>query len=500
MTRRRFAGIALATVAGIGATGLPADAGSPKRACAEDMSHAGGDWATYGQDLLGAQRQTARTSLSKANLSKLKPTWSLPSTTYQSVPIVAGGCVFIVDGSAGLEAFNARTGQLIWRAKGIKTAGAWAPSVHKGLVHIGLQNGGQPVAAAFHITDGSLAWVSKPVSFGYRALQQSSAIVWTPKTYPRGIQILTTTGPDFDPYARPGYALLDATTGRTLYQAPFIPGRASAAGFAGGGVWGTPSVDARNGFAYMGTANPYNQTSEHYYTNAVLKIDVNPSRPTFGRIVDYFKGDADALVPEAYNTPACTATGGVFPNLGGYGGSPACTQADVDFGVGPTLWRAPASSVYSGTTLMAIQQKSGTLWVLNAETMSRLYSVTLGPNTALVTGYISRIATDGKTLYVVANQVFYALAADTGKVLWTSPLASVGGNVALANDVVYYVTAHGLVAYDKDSGIPLYQALIQDTSDTSSMAFVNSAASGVAVAGNRITTNTGGTLIAYGLP
>ena len=47
-------------------------------------------------------------------------------------------------------------------------------------------------AAAFDVTDGHLLWQSDDVWFGYPTTQQASAIVH------EGIQVLFTTGPDFD--------------------------------------------------------------------------------------------------------------------------------------------------------------------------------------------------------------------------------------------------------------------------------------------------------------
>ena len=487
---------ALGVLALVGSVSASAGRAGP---CSTSMARAGGDWPTYGGDLMGSQQQTAATKLTAATVGSLQQAWTIPSSNYQSVPIVAGGCVFIVDATSGLEALSFRTGQLLWKARGVNTAGSFAVTVHHGLVHIGLQNGGQPVAAAFHVNDGSLAWLSKPVTFGYQATQQSSAIVWTPPRYPHGIQLLTTTGPDFDPYARPGYALIDATTGKILYRSTFIPKRDLDKGYSGGGVWGTPTVDAASGYAFMGTSNPDSQSKEHPYTNAVLKMDVNPARTTFGQIVDYFKGDPDALVPEAYNTPVCQQTGGMFPTAGPYGGSPACTQTDVDFGVGPTLWRSS-----TGTLMAAILQKSGKLWVLNADTMSLVYDLTLSIDGGPASTNITRVATDGKTLYLnTVPGMLWAIDAETGSTRWQvpTPAQNSGGNVALSHGVVYYVTATGPAAFDATSGVPLWEGGIQGNGAPGNAVGLNNPGDGVAIAGNRlVTTATLGVVTAWELP
>jgi hypothetical protein len=43
----------------------------------------------------------------------------------------------------------------------------------------------------------------------------------------------------------------------------------------------------------MGTGNPYSKKSEHPNTNAIIKVDLNRHRRTFGHIVGSYKGNID---------------------------------------------------------------------------------------------------------------------------------------------------------------------------------------------------------------
>src|SRR5207248_4341610 len=70
-----------------------------------------------------------------------------------------------------------------------------------------------------------------------------------------------------------------------------IPARDWSKGYAGGAQWGTASVDPRTGYAYEGTGNPFNYDSEHHNTNAILKLDLDRNRRTFGQVVGVYKGD-----------------------------------------------------------------------------------------------------------------------------------------------------------------------------------------------------------------
>jgi len=463
---------------------VPARAESPPAPCTAPM--AGGDWATYGEDLHGTQRQLAEDGINAGNVGTLTQAWSLGNVAqnsgYQEAPpIVSGGCVFINTGGH-IEAHSLATGALVWKSQGADTSGTFGVTVVDGRVHVGLNNNGKPEAAAFDVRDGHLLWVSQPIYFGFPATQQSSAIVYD------GIQILFTTGPDFDPAARPGYGLIDAATGQVLYQSTTLPQTYFDQGYVGGSVWGTPTVDPATGYLYVGTANPESKTKESPYDNAFVKLDLDRQRPTFGQIVATLKGDSDSVT--GYDNPVCQSVGGTaWVNGQIYGGSPACGQTDVDFGVGPTLWNS------HGRLMGAALQKSGTLFAFYADTMTpawhRQVFASLGP----AGGELTRIATDGKTLYVAANPgVLYALNAADGSVIWQAPLTGVptkGGNVALANGVVYYVDEPALKAFDAHTGQQLWMSQPEPSA---------SIGSAVVVAGHSIVANHYGVIAAYRLP
>lgn len=445
-------------------------------------SMAGGDWATYGADLHGSQHQPLEDVIGTSNVGGLERVWMTGNTGYQSPPpIVAGGCVFInTDGH--IEAFDLATGATIWKSSGADTSGTFAVTVADGRVHVGLNNGAHPKAAAFDVSDGHLLWMSDEIWFGYPTTQQSSAIVHD------GIQVLFTTGPDFEPEARQGYGLIDAATGAILYETTTIPAEDLAAGYSGGGVWGTATVDAETGYLYVGTSNPESKTKEHAYDNAMLKIDLDRDRATFGRIVGSFKGTPDSVT--GYDNPVCRTLGGrVWVNAGVYGSSPLCGQLDVDFGVGPTLWRTA-----EGRLLGAATQKSGWLHVFDAATMELVWDRQLFVSLSFLGGNIGRIATDGETLYVPANPgVIYALDGDDGTERWRALLTGVpmkGGNVALANGVVYYVDEPAAKAWDASTGEQLW---------TSPFTPSASIGSGIAVAGNHVVVNHYGRIAAYRL-
>jgi polyvinyl alcohol dehydrogenase (cytochrome) len=460
---------------------LTARAAEPAPCAASDSP--GGDWATYGGDLHGTQRQDREDTIGVENVGTLERAWITGDTGYQSpAPIVAGGCVFINTGGH-IDALDLETGDIVWQSTGADTSGTFAVMVANGRVHVGLNNGGKPRAAAFDVTDGHLLWQSGEIWFGYETSQQASAIVHD------GIQVLFTTGPDFDPNARQGYGLIDAATGEVLFSSTTIPEADLDAGYAGGGVWGTPTVDPTTDYLYVGTSNPESKTREHAYDNAIIKVDLDRTRPTFGRIVGSFKGTPDSAT--GYDNPVCQTLGdSAWVNARIYGSSPTCGQLDVDFGSGPTLWRDA-----SGRLLGAATQKSGWLHVFDAATMTKAWDRELFVTTSFLGGNFGRIATDGETLYVAANPgILHALDADDGTERWRAALTGVpmkGGNVALANGVVYYVDEPAVKAWDAATGAAVWMSAPTPAATIGS---------GVAVAGHHVVVNHYGTIAAYRLP
>ena len=465
---------------------------------------AGGDWATYGQDAMGQQHQANETSIGVDNVGQLQQAWKLGiiggsgqepfDTGYQSPPpIVASGCVFLNTGGH-IVAYDLATGEQQWASDdtydgvSLDTSGTFAVTVVDGRVHANLVNNGSPRAVAFDLHTGHTLWLGEPFDLSTTANQESSAIVAD------GIQVLFTTGPDFDPTAREGYALYDAATGERLVEHLTIPDTYPGPQ-VGGGVWGTPTYDAQSKTLYVGTSNPETKTSETPYDDSIVKLDLDRASPTFGTILDTYKGTPDSVT--GYDNPLCQSVGENYVNAGVYGSSPACGQMDVDFGIGPTLFR---SAAYGGHLLGAATQKSGWLHVYDFETTGEpreVFSKQLWVSMSFLGGNIARSATDGHTLYVAGNPgVLYAFDIDHGfEQKWAAPLTGLpmkGGNVALANGVVYYVDEPGLKAFRADDGTPIaIPGAVQPGSSTGS---------GVAIAGHYVIANHYGVIAAYELP
>jgi polyvinyl alcohol dehydrogenase (cytochrome) len=457
---------------------------------------AGGEWRSYGNDLHNTRSQPAEDLIDEFAAYDIETQWTFSVTGaggtggFQSTPTIADGCVFVATNTGTVFALNADTGELVWSSQteaGGLIGGIFAVAVPgDGHVYatVGTANG--PVAVALNETDGVEAWHTDVLDTVPGTITNSSAVVYN------GMVFVAWSGPDADPDAHPGFAIIDGASGTILKKTLVIPDDDFAAGFAGGGIWATAVFDEDNGYAFAGTANPDSKEKEHRYANAILKIDVDPNRQTFGTIVDAYKGNFDNYNPGLYNQPACQAVG---PQEPGYAVS--CVQLDVDFGASPTLFRNS-----KGEKLVGELQKSGVFHAVYADTMQQAWTVQFSEPTAL--GNASTAAFDGTSIYVAANPgLLWALNPDNGAIRWVAPTAG-GADYqppSVANGVVYFPSTPGtLNTYDAATGQPLFVRPMQlDTQDVCA-----NLGGGVAIARHKVyaVCDTGaaggGWLIAYG--
>ena len=472
-----------------------------QRGCALAWNGGGGDWPTLGGNVAQTNYQTAEHVLNADNVGQLTLKWVSGANVSagQGTPSVSGSCVYIT-GTGQLVALDATSGKLVWKAaKALKSGGDsvltyWPQgvSVANGRVHVDAADGNNPDGNAFDARTGKWLWTSDHVRFGYQATQLSS-----PKVAD-GIHILFTTGPDYNPDARPGYALIDEKTGKILAKHQTIPAKLTKKGYAGGGIWATAAVDPKGKYVYVGTSNPYTKTKESPYDNAIIKLDINRHRKTFGRIVATYKGDTDAIVQQAYDTPACQTLGPVMPAQNyAY---VECGQQDGDFAAGPTLFHDK-----KGRLLLAEMQKTGTLHVVDTATMKPVWTKLLGVNNNAegTGGNAGEVAYDGKRIYVIANPgTLEALDPATGDVLWTMPAQDNYASyrpVTVANGIVFTIglADSTIIAHDAATGSIL--ATLEPSRDTGQSCSAGSTG-GIALAHHMLYVNCGGYVAAYGLP
>src|SRR5207248_954646 len=170
-----------------------------------------------------------------------------------------------------------------------------------------------------------------------------------------GLFIVGYSAPEGDSTGQGGFVFVDPDNGKIVKAVQTIPPADQAKGFAGGGLWSTPAYDPRTGFLYWGSGNPFSKSQQHPNTDAILKIDLRRSSPTFGQIVAAYQGNVDqyaSTLQTLSHTPVCSASDS--PSIPDPLDDPACGQLDLDFGASANLFRDAA-----GNQLVGDLQKSG---------------------------------------------------------------------------------------------------------------------------------------------
>jgi polyvinyl alcohol dehydrogenase (cytochrome) len=434
----------VALAAGGAPAALAASAAAARPPCSQ--LDPGGAWPSYGHDAANTRAQSAEANLGPAEAARLAKRWVFTTQGgIQSTPVVSGGCVYVTTTTGNVYAVDAKTGRPAWHrtvtfsgTSGGTSLGGVIPGapavVGDQLIALVSQNGA-PYAESFDAHTGNPIWRSAPVSTQKNAYTNASAAV------SNGVLVFGYSPPEGADAGQGGVALLDANSGAVLADVPTVPVADQRSGFSGGGIWSTAAFDD-NGYAYVGAGNPNSKTKQHPHTDAILKIDINRHRATFGHIVGYARGNVDQYsdsLQTLSRTPVCGAsdTGQPWPL-----DDPLCGQLDLDFGASPNLFPDGA-----GGQLVGDLQKSGEYHVAHAATMSPDWSSTVG--LSCVACNAASTAYDGSAIYTVGTPggVLWALNPTTGTTKWESPVAD--GlhyqSISTADGVVYTVDMWGFL-------------------------------------------------------
>ena len=403
----------------------------------------GGAWPSYGHDRSNTRTQSDEHGLGAAEVGSLTPAWHVTTTGgLESTPVVSGGCVYIATTTGLVLALDASDGHIAWQHQvAIVSPGSTgggivgAPAIDHGRVVLLISETGRPYAIALDAHTGDPVWQSAPLTTQAGSYTNASPAI------SNGIVVAGWSPTEGDGSEQGGVALLDAESGATLATVYTVPLADQAKGFAGGGIWSTAAFD-RNGYAYVGAGNPNSKTEEDPHTNAILKIDVDRDRPTFGTVVASYKGNVDqydAALQAVSQLPTCAVseTNTTWPL-----DDPVCGQLDLDFGASPNLMTEA-----SGHLLVGDLQKSGTYHVAHASDMSPAWSALVGGTCQACNA--ASTAYDGTSVYVdgVPGGALWSLNAATGARNWVAPVGD-GTHyqpISTADGVVWTVDGLGFL-------------------------------------------------------
>ena len=453
----------LAVVAIAGTVAMAPPAMSKEAAKCASPNHPGGDWPTYGHDLANTRHQPQEKKIGRLEAATLQPAWTFSSEEvggagdFSGTPIITGGCMYVGSNDGWVFAVNADTGKLVWKSK-IKGGSINASvGVTDDAVIANVADVGKPYVAAFDRKNGKILWktvaTKQPGSEFY-----SSPVIFDGLVFSGWSGGAAELGDESDRYRfQGGFVVVDADTGKLLKRTYTIrPPDASADDpkddFAGGAVWASPTIDEKTKFGYVGAGNPFRPQAEHKNTNAILKIDLDLKRPTFGRIVASYKGTPDEYIPGFSDLPCFDIPGNPAPYYPQ--GIGQCGDLDMDFGSSPNLWTE------GDKTFVGEGQKSGIYHALNADTMKAEWTALVGPPSA-VGGIVGSTAVDDSGIYgpITIGGYLWSVDAASGLPRWLVPVADGahwGNPVSVANGVVYTVDVKGFLdAFDAQTGAPV---------------------------------------------
>lgn len=462
-------------------------AGHTDPACTDSSAPS---WASHSKD--AASTRDADTTIDSTNVGTLTQVAAIPTSgVVMNTPIIAGGCIFLATDS-GMVSAHTMDGTLVWSHQFQGPFGGYGGSIigsplyHAGKLYVAINRATTPSVAIFDVAAGpssvfEVTIDNWPDNFASAAPILAGDLVFV------GI-----SGAEGSDHPRGGYALLELD-GTPIDLRPDDPNTTAAynitdeeyydQGYRGASLWSSGAY--ADGFVYVGGGNPASKQIEHRYSNALLKIDVRRDSPTFGQIVDGYKGDTDHYYPGLERQPVCEA----YPTDIVW--SPTCVQLDLDFGASPNLWVNE-----DGKLIVGALQKSGVFHAAYAENMQRAWtSIVGGPGVAFNAATAS--VADGSVFVVgTPGGYLWSLKGFHGGAEWMTPTADGAhyGPTTVANDVVFTVTTTGLLlGLNAETGVPVFTGQRPDHRTAGNNA------SGAAVAGDTVVAPVGDNVLVYTL-
>jgi outer membrane protein assembly factor BamB/plastocyanin len=459
----------------------------------------GGEWPFYSGTLDGHREQLEEKTMNTGNVSGLGVAWQTATPdggVIHSTPVVVDGCVFTGTDLGTVFALNADTGKVVWKRAVGESEGSntfegagivGSPAVVNGLLYVGATTPKGSVLSALDQATGKVVWkrvVDKDEGGGL----DSSPVPF------KGMIFQAFKGDESSDHSKPGFVILDGSRkgrGKILVKTYNIPEKDYKAGYRGGSIINTPTVDLKKMLVFAGTGNPASE-KQHPITNSLLKIDADPRSKTFGKILAWRRGNSDSYpAPNDVDSPTCRND--LQWPIGRY----SCAQFDYNFLASPNLWTHT-----DGRQMFGGLQKSGVYTAVYTDTMEVAWQATVGP--ACFGCNLSSTAVDANGIYVaVTGGNLYSLNRDTGAVQWATPQTGSFryNGVAVANGVVYSLNdaAGTLQAFDASTGAPLFAHPFMG--DTGAPMHDMGNSSGVSVARNTVfaTSQADGTSTLFAL-
>jgi glucose dehydrogenase len=457
-----------------------------------------GSWPDPNGDLANT-RDAPDSTISSANVSRLRPAWAFRLTgiaafgvggtgSLAANPIVQGGVVYVQDLDSNVYALSLTSGALEWEyqcnAPEKTGPGPNGVAVVNGTVY------GETPTLAFALSAGT----GKPVWVNSHALGSGEGTFGLQPQVAGGRVYL---GSQYG--IGPGGGVLvalDASTGAVLWKFNTVVGPepgVQSLGLGSGGVWETPLAGADGSVTY-GIGNPYATPAsaiQHPAAQLYTDSDVNLDAST-GKLRWYYQGVTNDFKDYDMQASPISATVGRVPVV--IGGGKMGYVYEMNAGTGKLIWKTPVGehNGHDNDSLKALEHKI---------TLKAPYTILPGS----LGGVLTNMAVAGNSVYLVtvdlpltytslnqpepteaagrATGEVEALDLTTGKVEWDTKVASLPlGAATVSNDLVFTTLVNGtLLALNRHTGRIAYRRKLPTSTN-----------SPIAIAGHTVLVPAGG--------
>lgn len=469
ITRRTGTGAVVLIAAASLATACSSPAPAPTTAAFRGAATPSGSWPYPNGDLANT-RDAAGSTISSANVSKLKEAWSFrlasPASagvgdtgSFAAAPVVVNGVVYIQDLYCNVYAVSLATGKLDWEHT-VNKQEVTGPGPNGVAVADGVVFGDTPSTVfALNAKTGKTIWDNSKLLGNGEGTFEIQPQVTDGKVYISSAYGLGPSG---------GVAMaLSAATGKLLWSFNTLTGSdpgVKSIGIGAGGAWQTPLVGT-DGSVTFGIGNPYqspDSAAAHPSAQLYTDSDVNLDAAT-GKLRWYYQG-----VPNDFNdwdmqaSPISATVNGVPAVIGS--GKMGIVYA-MNASTGALLWKTP----------VGLHNGNDDLGLLLMEHKATLKApLTMAPGS--LGGVLTNMALAGGTVYAATIDLpltntnlkipvgvkatgapsgeVVALSLATGKIEWATKVTSLPlGAATVSNDLVFTTLYGGvLVALSRSTG------------------------------------------------
>lgn len=384
----------------------------------------GPQWNGWSVDRSNSRFQPAdQAGLTPEQVAKLKVKWTFgfPPNTMVSQPTVVGGRIFVGTARGRLYSIDAEKGCLYWSAK--------LPSGMRSAITIATVPGTSPPryaayfgdlsanANAFDAKTGALLWSTR-LEKHPSARVTGAPILHENRLYVPVASFEEASGSDPKYQCctfRGSVVALNAATGKKIWQGYTIPekpkrtrknrGGVQLWGPSGASVWSSPTLDPQRGALYVTTGDSYSDPAAKT-SDAMVAFDLKTGKMLWSR--QFLAGDAWNISCDAGDDANC----------------PQAKGPDLDFGSSAILRTLP-----DGKRILVAGQKSGVLHAVDPDKNGEiLWQQRVGKG-GLIGGIQWGPAADAEKIYVALSDIGVKIKNDPEAGMVSELDGSVGGGL-----------------------------------------------------------------------